>query len=505
LFDRAQEKKRKDKDKMTTSQKKKWTDAERYRPYSDYSEEYTDELKRLLKSSPYLPSYHIHPRCGLLNDPNGFGYFNGQWQLFYQAFPYGPVHGLKSWESMTSPDLVHWSHKGQALWPDTTFDQRGVYSGSALSADNGYHLFYTGNSANEKGERLSCQMHALMDKNGIILKDSRPVIAGPPVGYTAHFRDPQVFIYDQEFRMLVGAQRQNLEGAILVYRSRDLRKWDLAGELNFTDEKMGYMVECPNLVFVNDRPVLIFCPQGLSKNILNYKNIFPNLMLVGNEYNDETLNLTGPFLFQNFDEGFEFYAAQAINAPDGRILVVGWIGLPDVETPTWSEGWAHCLSLVRDLSLTEDGKIYSYPVVETKILRSQSHRFGGTDEFSCLQLPKDGYELELILPKEAKGELSLAGLIVKGDLTAGEITVDRSSVAGKSAPLTDTIRTVNTEIGSPIDMNIFIDRSVFEIFINHGEKSLTGRFFPISGQGGITWKGTKEVKGTVWEISAEQN
>jgi beta-fructofuranosidase len=34
---------------------------------------------------------------GLLNDPNGFVWYNGRYYLFYQWFPFGAVHGMKHW------------------------------------------------------------------------------------------------------------------------------------------------------------------------------------------------------------------------------------------------------------------------------------------------------------------------------------------------------------------------------------------------------------------------
>ncbi|MDR1656777.1 MAG: sucrose-6-phosphate hydrolase [Deltaproteobacteria bacterium] len=489
---------------MTNNENRKLDDTDRYRPYDQYSQQYLAQLTEQTESSAFRPVYHISPQSGLLNDPNGFVYYNGQWRLFYQAFPYGPIHGLKSWEAVTSPDLIHWTHCGRALSPDTNFDQRGVYSGSALVTESGLHLFYTGNSADENQKRLSCQMHALMDKNGKFIKDPGPIISGPPAGYTAHFRDPQVFRYDQGYRMIIGGQRQNGEGAILIYRSYDLRKWDFAGELDFTDSKMGYMIECPNLVWLDGRPLLICCPQGLSQNTLAYKNNYPNVMLVGDKYIDETNSLASDGLWQNFDEGFEYYAAQAINAADGRTLVVGWIGLPDVETPTRTEGWAHCLSLVCELRW-QDGTVYRYPAVECQSLRGQRYDFNSqpADGLAFIKLPDDCYELEVYLPPEARGELSLAGLIVRLDIPLGQISVDRSMVAGTCDPLVDTSRTVKTKAGAKTCLNIFIDRSVFEIFINYGEKSITGRFFPAQGQGEVTWKGNCEILGAIWEISAD--
>ena len=36
----------------------------------------------------------------------------------------------------------------------------------------------------------------------------------------------------------------------------------------------------------------------------------------------------------NLDYGFEAYATQGFNAPDGRAYAVSWLGLPDVSYPT---------------------------------------------------------------------------------------------------------------------------------------------------------------------------
>ena len=108
-----------------------WTREKRYQPYSAYSEADKETLAEQVSSSVYKPAFHIHPTSGLLNDPNGFSYFNGQWHIFYQAFPFGPVHGLKSWVHCVSDDLVHWHNLGIALKPGNQYDSHGAYSGSA--------------------------------------------------------------------------------------------------------------------------------------------------------------------------------------------------------------------------------------------------------------------------------------------------------------------------------------------------------------------------------------
>jgi beta-fructofuranosidase len=347
-------------------------------------------------------------------------------------------------------------------------------------------------------------MKAVMTASGKVTKVAQPLIPSPPPGYTMNFRDPQVCRYAGGYRLLIGAQTTSGEGIILVYKSTDLETWDFSGELHFSDCRLGYMVECPNLVFVEDRPVLIFCPQGLDRAMSPYDNIYPNKALVGAYYDEGANVIQGGGLLQNFDEGFEFYAAQAINAPDGRVLTIGWIGLPDVETPTAHEGWAHCLSLVRELSLV-NGRLCQYPVKETETLRGQRYAFTalGKGNSAMVRLPHDCYELEVTLPPSTKGEFSLAGLLVMVDTAKGEIIVDRSRVAGTHAHLQDTSRAIKVEKTGTIVLNIFIDVSVFEIFVNHGEQAFSGRFFPTDVEGTITWAGTREMRGTIWEISAE--
>ena len=60
----------------------------RYRAYSDWSKEEIAKINENVNQSPWHASYHIEPRTGLLNDPNGFSFFNGKYNLFYQNWPF---------------------------------------------------------------------------------------------------------------------------------------------------------------------------------------------------------------------------------------------------------------------------------------------------------------------------------------------------------------------------------------------------------------------------------
>src|SRR5688500_10458641 len=119
-----------------------WTTEKRYRRFEDESPEAMQELKEKVNACLWRQAFHIQPTTGLLNDPNGFAFYNGYYHLFYQWFPLGPVHGLKYWYHVKSKDLVHWEDEGTGIAPGAFFDKHGAYSGSAIEHDGNLYLIY---------------------------------------------------------------------------------------------------------------------------------------------------------------------------------------------------------------------------------------------------------------------------------------------------------------------------------------------------------------------------
>lgn len=104
---------------------------------------------------------------------------------------------------------------------------REVYSGNALVEDDVTYLFYTGNVRFPDGGRDTHQCLATTtDFTTFTKAPGNPLIPEPPDGYTRHVRDPNVWRdADGSLRMLVGAQRADLTGAALLYRSEDRLAW----------------------------------------------------------------------------------------------------------------------------------------------------------------------------------------------------------------------------------------------------------------------------------------
>lgn len=475
-----------------------WSNEDKYRPYHLWPAEHTQQLAQTVQASKWRHTYHLQPETGLLNDPNGFSYFNNQWHLFYQYFPFGPIHGLKSWYHVVSDDLVHWQSEGIGILPDTALDSHGAYSGSALAVDDKLFLAYSGNVRNEEWERVPYQLGAWLDKEGRIMKNEQPLISGRPEGITEHFRDPQVIQYGENYLMLVGAQTDDLQGKIAVYQSKDLQNWESKGFLNFTNESMGFMIECPNLLFIDEQPVLIFCPQGVDKKLADYQNVYPNFYVVGESFDGEENKIEGASSLKQLDEGFDLYATQAFTAPDGRQLSVGWIGLPEMTYPTFEEGWAHCLSLVKELKL-KDGELYQYPVIETNELRDTDGSQTGMIKELAIQETSNSYELQVRIPANTSGEIQLfsdlhgQSLSLKFDSNKGEICLDRSKTAYPLNEEYGTTRKINVGKGEDIQFAIFLDQSVCEIFINEGRHVMTSNYYPTKEQNNLFIKSNQEI------------
>lgn len=461
-----------------------WTREKRYQPYTNWNINEYQQLETMVQKSPWRFDYHIQPHTGLLNDPNGFSFFNQQWHLFYQSYPFGPVHGLKSWCHLVSDDLINWHRMKESLLPDTPYDSHGVYSGSAISVGQQLFLMYTGNVRDKEWNRFAYQMGAWMDKDNHFYKIKSPLIMKPDK-YTDHFRDPQVFKYDDTYYCLIGAQRQDKTGTIVVYRSDDLTIWHQTGELQFTHDAMGYMIECPNLICIDGHSVLIFCPQGLDSNICHYQNIYPNTYVIGDMWNPDEVTIPNCSSLQLLDEGFDVYATQAFNAPDGRALAVSWIGLPDISYPSDKYNWAHGLSLVKELHI-HNNHLYQYPVDEIKQLRDQTiqKEFGRYQVTPVFELLSHAYELSVTLPVDFIGTITFFGTDEYNGVTIDingphhTLIVNREHCGKTFAEEFGTSRKVNLKGENHIQLNLFVDQSLFELYINRGYQTLTGRVFP---------------------------
>ena len=58
--------------------------------------------------------FHLMPKTGWLNDPNGLCQFNGTYHIYYQYTPFEPTGELKTWGHYTTKDFIHYEDFGQS-------------------------------------------------------------------------------------------------------------------------------------------------------------------------------------------------------------------------------------------------------------------------------------------------------------------------------------------------------------------------------------------------------
>lgn len=326
----------------------------------------------------FRPRYHLTPAVGRLNDPNGVYLEEDTLHVYYQHDPQWPFAAKRTGWGHATTTLMDptWTHLPDALSPLTDYDQDGCYSGSAVLVDGELELFYTGN-AKPSGIRRATQNLVTVsgrhrvDGGAHLRHPDNPLIDGPAPGFTAHYRDPHVSLRGGEWVMVLGAQREDETGHVVMYTSKDRRQWDFAGPIEFDLSAAkqglapdlipgGYMWECPNLFSMTDSKdgetydILLFLPQGMTEP-------YPAADCCGyvvGHLNGTTFTVTRGFSILDF--GHEFYAPQvAANSPE--TLLIGWMGLPaQDEQPTKAEGWVHALTVVRKLELI-DGHVWQRP------------------------------------------------------------------------------------------------------------------------------------------------
>ncbi|MFC1284147.1 sucrose-6-phosphate hydrolase [Bacillus paralicheniformis] len=462
-----------------------------------------EEYRDIVNLDPYRLHYHIMPPVGLLNDPNGFIQWKGVYHLFYQWMPFKTGHGAKLWGHYSSTDLVNWRHEEIALTPSDWFDKNGCYSGSAIAEHDVLHLFYTGNVRDGEGNREAYQCLAV-SKDGISF-EKQGVVARLPKGYTAHFRDPKVWKKNGSWYMVLGAQTENLEGRAVLFQSDNLKDWQFLGDItgSNTDQlgEFGYMWECPDMFELDGKDVLIVCPQGLEAEEMRYQNVYQSGYFVG-ELNEQKPGFTHGD-FEELDRGFDFYAPQTTKDESGRRILIAWMGVPDQDEqsqPTIPHQWVHCMTLPRELHLQND-KIVQKPVAELRNLRQNEKHAAislnqATEKLDIVQ--PDKTEL-LISPQliEESFEISFRGAArLIYNKVDGIITLERNSYVDERTEARQC------RLHELRDLNIFLDASSIEIFVNGGEEVFTARYFPYPGNNDV-WIGARKeiiVNVTSWTL-----
>lgn len=447
--------------------------------YPAYSAQVGQALAAMKKAPAdnWRPGYHLTPLAGTLADPNGLCQWGDVFHIFYVTNPLACETTGRTpcvWGHYTTTDFVHYIRQPVALWPDDRRDRDGVYSGSALCAGDKMVLYYTGNVRHAGNYDY---IHAGREQNVLRAESTDGVHftgkqllmtnADFPDWVTQHVRDPQVLAAGDKLLMILGARTQADEGCALVYESADGVHFCHKNTLR-TPAPFGYMWECPDYAVVDGQPLLLCCPQGVPHEEYRFANshqcgCFP---MAG-----ELTGAAGLGAFVPFDYGFDYYAARTLKAADGRVILFGWMGMSECDygrTPSARRGWDQVLAMPRELHW-KNGALCQTPLRELEHLRGPGRRAEGAQGFEA-----DSRQCELRLDIQPGSDVTLS-LFEDGQLhysaADGVLTLTPGQICGGGR----TVRRMRCACLRELDL--YLDGSTLEVFVNGGEAVLTSRIF----------------------------
>ena len=446
------------------------------------SEQQFDPRRRQFIADPHRPLYHFLPPANWMNDPNGAIFWKGRYHLFYQYNPNGGFHGTIHWGHAVSQDLVHWEDLPIALAPDPDGpDRDGCYSGGAFDNDGVPTFIYYGHHT-DRPDRQGGNCIATSDDDLLTWQKhlDNPVI--PHAGEEAEYRvyDPCCWKEGDTFYALSGSRSKGGGDTAFLFRSKDLKHWEYLREFYQPGKESDCAV--PNFFPLGDRHMLLFASHERGTQYY-----------IG-DYVDHTFHprVHGRMAYGGFCRA-NLSASITMADDQGRRILFGWIDDGRSEEAERASGWAGAMSLPRILSLSDEGTLRLEPAPELRQLRGEQVQFEQVDVAADAEVLLDGAAgtcLEIAAVFEP-GDAGAVGVRLRCSADGQEQTLvvcDRSRQClevdvSRSSTSADLIHS-QAETGplplaadEPLELHIFLDRSVVEVFANH-RQCLTKRIYP---------------------------
>ena len=468
-------------------------------------------ISTCLSAQNYRPVYHYTPPKNWVNDPNGLVYLDGEYHLFYQHNPEATTWGHMSWGHAISKDLKNWETLPLALPEYKNIDGTTtmIFSGCAvIDSKNSSGFFKKGftkgmvavYTSHIEG-KTQHQSLAFSSDKGRTWKyyDKNPVL---DIGLK-DFRDPNVIWYNER-KVWIMTVSKPLEYTVQFYESKDLKQWNLMSEFG----KQGDMTkiwECPSLVKVpienseKSKWVLMVSSGHRQKGYLAMQYFvgdFDGKNFVAQKQNE--------VLYVN--EGKDFYAAIPFNnlpKTQTKPIIMGWLNDWEYANTLPTETFRGGFSVPIKLSLFEENTTYKLkqePIVKkdipTEVISLKAN------ELFISKLAKsnqNSYRLQLTINLLGSKGFDLYLLkndknstILSYDVATSMLSFDRTKSGNVDFHKRfSSVESVDVKPENGIlKLDILVDKSVIEIFVNNGKAVITDLVFPLKDSSDIevVWK-----------------
>ena len=423
--------------------------------------------------------YHFRPPFGWMNDPNGFGRFEGRAHLCYQHYPHRLRWHAMHWGHAVSDDLLRWRHLPVFLEPgDAVFAANGaggIFSGSAIAmpGEIGFRAFFTDHIEGRKPEmEVQCSVRS---SDGFTVDAPKVVLAGRPegLGLGDDNRDPYVFRGpDGRLKMLLGGR--DAEGGVVMLNETDdltgASGWRFVG-LVHREREYGHTVgECPAMLPL-DGPAedpethwLLIVGLLMSRDPATRRRNL-TVGIVG-RFDGQTFR---PEFRQELDFGTDAYGFQAFVDRDGPVGIAWLANWTDIVR---TADWPTAMTLPRRL-LLRDGALLTPPIEAVTTLRQAL-----VDDHDLIKgetVSLDDGAAEIVIEFDQTGvpfELTLSHPTLKLAIAAGADGLAILHEGSNGSPAAPHYLASGAQVRS---IRIFLDRGSIEVFADDGRYTGTKR------------------------------
>lgn len=430
-------------------------------------------------SEQWRPQYHFTPAHRWIGDPCGLVHFDGKFHAY-------------SWGAAESDDLVHWKEINHNAINSTP---KGIsqFTGSVVvdknnTAGYGENAFIAAFTSFDEQSKKQSQSIAFSLDSGATFQyyDLNPVIDT----WSTEFRDPTV-IWDETTQKWIMLVAKALEKKVAFYGSADFKHWDWLSDFGpMGDNEKSW--ECPDMFLLPvqgtdiKKWVLLVSVNWAREQY--FVGDFDGVRFIPDVEYGEPLYV---------DSGLDYYASRAFQDYDGTlpsVYSIGWVSTWDYaqQVPTaYGKGvW----SLPRELTLkqTPDGlRLVQTPAQALKELRGKGVDFDkklkpGTTPLPFIAPMDNQYELHAQFTAQGGETLGLnlcsnatQHVALTYDSKTKTLALNRMNATNVEIPKFERVAFAKIEPeGQTLTLDVYVDKSVIEIYANGGECVMTALAFP---------------------------
>lgn len=475
---------------------------------------HADATEAPLYEEPLRPQYHYSPAHRWIGDPCGLVFADSIFHVY-------------CWGAAESSDLVHWTeHNDHAI--KNMPPKSSAFTGSVVvdrdnTAGYGPDTYMAVFTLFDQDSKKQSQSIAFSKDKGhtYTFYDQNPVLDE----WSTEFRDPTV-IWDEANGQWVMVVAKALNKKIGIYGSKDLKHWEWLSDFGpMGDVEKSW--ECPDLFQVS----VDGDPEKKKWVMVVSVNWAREQYFVG-EFDGKQFIPDTPYAEPLYvDEGLDYYASRTFQDFDGTlpgVYSIGWVSTWDYANHVPTEYGKGVWSLPRELTLvtTPEGlRLNQKPYEGLRSLRGKPFTLSRKLQAGVTALPQvakmdNTYE---IVAKISSSEPDVVGfnlcagkdckVVLSYDTRTHVLTLDRTEGASAAATKGQTIpkfeRMAFTKVkpgeDGTLDLDIFVDKSVIEVYAGNGDKVMTALTFPddtATGAEIFSLRGNARVDLTAYPLSS---